>query len=166
MLALHQKEKRSDMTASTPQFSDMQVVAVAAQPAAIVRTQVVPSEMRAAQRRARALLASVLKDADVNTPAQAFTMWRPGSNGKIDYAPGIFLPQSMKAAGDVSLYILPEGRAAHVQLTGSFEALPNAWQYLFESCKAQKLELVGMNWEVYAEAGSGAAQTDLYALLA
>jgi effector-binding domain-containing protein len=61
---------------------------------------------------------------------------------------------------------LPEGRAAHVQLTGSFEALPNAWQHLFESCKAQKLELVGMNWEVYAEAGSGAAQTDLYALLA
>src|SRR5947209_16480254 len=46
---------RSDMTAITAQFSDMQVVAVAAQPAAIVRTHVLPSEMQAAQRRARSL---------------------------------------------------------------------------------------------------------------
>jgi effector-binding domain-containing protein len=164
--------KRSDMTAnmtqSTTQFSDMQVVPVAAQPAAIVRTQVAPSEMQAAQRRARSLLANALKDADVNVPAQAFTMWRPGSNGKTDYAPGIFLPQSMQAAGDVSLYTLPEGRAAHVKLTGGYEALPNAWQHLFASCKAQKLELAGVNWEVYAEAGSGsdATETNLYALLA
>ena len=154
------------MTAARTQFSDMQVVSVAAQPTAIVRTHVLPAEMGAAQRRARSLLANALKDADVNIPAQAFTMWRPGSNGKIDYAPGIFVPQSMQAAGDVSLYTLPEGRAAHVKLIGGYEALPGAWQHLFESCKAQKLELAGVNWEVYAEAGSGAAQTDLYALLA
>jgi effector-binding domain-containing protein len=146
----------------------MQVVPVAAQPTAIVRKHVLPSEMQAAQRHARSLLANALKDAEVNTPAQAFTMWRPGSNGKIDYAPGIFVPQSVQAAGDVTLYTLPGGHAAHVKLTGGYEALPNAWQHLFASCKAQKLELAGLNWEVYteAEAGSGAAQTDLYALLA
>jgi effector-binding domain-containing protein len=156
------------MTATTTQFSDMQVVPVAAQPAAIVRTQVALSEMQVAQRRARSLLANALKDADINTPAQAFTMWRPGSNGKIDYAPGIFVPQSMQATGDVSLYTLPEGRAAHVKLTGGYEALPNAWQHLFASCNAQKLELAGVNWEVYAEAeaGSGEPETNLYALLA
>jgi effector-binding domain-containing protein len=154
------------MTATATSFSDMQVVAVAAQPTAIVQTQVLPSEMPAAQRRARPLLANALKGADVNIPAQAFTLWRSGSNGKIDYAPGVFVPQSMRAAGDVSLYTLPHGRAAHVKLTGGYEALPRAWQHLLESCKAQKLELAGVNWEVYAEAGSGAAQTDLYALLA
>jgi effector-binding domain-containing protein len=154
------------MTATTTQFSDMQVVPVAAQQTAIVRTQVLPSEMAAAQRHARSLLANALKDAEVNSPAQAFTMWRPGSNGKIDYAPGIFVPQSVQAAGDVTLYTLPDGRAAHVKLIGGYEALPNAWQHLFASCKAQKFELAGVNWEVYAEAGSGAAQTDLYALLA
>jgi effector-binding domain-containing protein len=156
------------MTATTTQFSDMKVVSVAAQPTAIVRTHVTPPEMQAAQRRARSLLANALKDADVNTPTQAFTMWRPGSNSKIDYAPGIFVPQSMQAAGDVTLYTLPDGRAAHVKLTGGFEALPNAWQHLFASCKAQKLELAGVNWEVYAEAGAGsdATETNLYALLA
>ena len=156
------------MTQTMTQLSDMQVVPVAAQPTAIVRNDVLPSEMAAAQRQARARLASALKDADVDTSAQAFTLWRSGSNGKIDYAPGIFVPQSMKAAGDVSLYTLPDGRAAHVRLTGGYEALPKAWQHLFESCRAQKLELAGTNWEIYtkAEAGSGETQTDLYALLA
>jgi effector-binding domain-containing protein len=156
------------MTETAASFSDMQVVPVAARPAAIVQTQVLPLEMPAAQRRARPLLANALKDADVDTPAQAFTMWRPGSNGKIDYAPGVFVPRSMRAAGGVSLYTLPDGRAAHVKLTGGYEALPNAWQHLFASCKAQSLELAGVNWEVYtkAEAGAGQTQTDLYALLA
>jgi effector-binding domain-containing protein len=154
------------MTETATDFSDMQVVPVAARPAAIVQTQVLPSEMPAAQRRARPLLANALKDADVDTPAQAFTMWRAASNGKIDYAPGVFVPHSMQAAGDVSLYTLPNGRAAHVKLTGGFEALPDAWQHLFASCKAQKLELAGVNWEVYTEAGSSETQTDLYALLA
>jgi effector-binding domain-containing protein len=149
-------------------FSDMQVVPVAAQPTAIVRKEVLPSEMQAAQQHARALLADALKDAGAGTKAQAFTMWRPGANGKIDYAPGLFVPQSVKAAGDVTLYTLPAGRAAHVKLSAGYEALPKAWQHLFESCKAQKLELAGVNWEVYkdAEAGSGKNETDLYALLA
>jgi effector-binding domain-containing protein len=146
----------------------MQVVPVAAQATAIVRREVMPAEMAAAQRQARSLLANTLKDANVDLPAQAFTMWRSGSNGKIDYAPGVFVPQSMQAAGDVSLYTLPEGRAAHVKLTGGYEALPKAWRHLFESCEAQKLELAGVNWEVYgkAEAQSGHTQTELYALLA
>jgi effector-binding domain-containing protein len=156
------------MTATTTDFSDMQVVPVAAQPTAIVRKEVLPSEMRAAQQHARALLANALKDAGAGTKAQAFTMWRPGANGKIDYAPGIFVPQSVKAAGDVALFTLPEGRAAHVKLTAGYEALPKAWQHLFESCKAQNIELAGVNWEVYkdAETGSGKTATDLYALLA
>jgi effector-binding domain-containing protein len=156
------------MTETAASFSAMHVVPVAARPTAIVQTSVSPSEMGAAQRRGRSLLANALKDADVDVPAQAFTMWRPGSNGKIDYAPGVFVSQSMQAAGEVSLYTLPDGRAAHVKLTGGFEALPNAWQHLFASCSAQKLELAGVNWEVYteAEAGSGKTQTDLYALLA
>jgi effector-binding domain-containing protein len=156
------------MTQSVTQFSDMRVVPVAAQPTAIVRSEVLPSQMQAAQRQARALLAKAVKDADVDAPAQAFTMWRSGSNGKIDYAPGVFVPQSMQATGDVVLYTLPEGRAAHVRLTGGYEALGGAWQHLFGSCKAQKLELAGVNWEVYtkAQAESGETQTDLYALLA
>jgi effector-binding domain-containing protein len=158
--------KRSDMTATKTDFSDMQVVPVAAQPTAIVRKEVLPSEMRAAQQHARALLANALKDAAVSTPAQSFTMWRPAADGKIDYAPGIFVPQSVKAAGDVALFTLPEGRAAHVKLTAGYEALPKAWQHLLESCKAQKLELVGVNWEVYTKADAGETQTDLYALLA
>jgi effector-binding domain-containing protein len=158
--------KRSEMIATKTDFSDMQVVPVAAQPTAIVRKEVLPSEMRAAQQHARALLANALKDADVSTPAQSFTMWRLGSNGKIDYAPGVFAPPSMQAAGDVALFTLPEGRAAHVKLTAGYEALPKAWQHLLESCKAQKLELAGVNWEVYTKADAGETQTDLYALLA
>jgi effector-binding domain-containing protein len=156
------------MTQTVPQFSDIQVVPVVAQQTAIVRTQVLPSGMRAAQHHARPLLANVLKDAEISTPAQAFTMWGPGSNGKVNYAPGVFVPHSVKAAGDVSLYTLPEGRAAHVKLTGAYEALPHAWQHLFASCKAERLELAGVNWEIYSEgeAGSGETQTDLYALLA
>jgi effector-binding domain-containing protein len=136
-LAASIRTEAHHMTATPINFSEMQVVPVAAQATAIVRTEVLPSEMPGAQRRARSLLANALKDAGVDTPAQAFTMWRSGSHGKIDYAPGVFVPNPMKAAADVSLYTLPDGRAAYVKLTGSYAALPAAWQHLFASCKAQ-----------------------------
>ncbi|HLM11416.1 MAG TPA: hypothetical protein VK362_03475 [Reyranella sp.] len=47
--------------------------------------------------------------------------------------------------------------------------MPGAWQTLFAWCQAEKLELAGINWEIYMPwqgVDPGRLETDLYALLA
>jgi hypothetical protein len=47
--------------------------------------------------------------------------------------------------------------------------MPGAWQILFDWCTAEKLELAGINWEIYMPWGGvdpAKLETDLYALLA
>jgi effector-binding domain-containing protein len=63
---------------------------------------------------------------------------------------------------------LPAGRAAHLLLKGSFEGLPDAWQTLFDWCRAEKLDLAGINWEVYSPwegVEPAMLETNLYAKL-
>lgn len=53
-------------------------------------------------------------------------------------------------------------------LKGGFEGLGGAWQKLFDWCGAEKLELAGLNREVYGAPAADPAQqeTHLYAKLA
>ena len=79
--------------------------------------------------------------------------------------PGVFIAEPLEGSGDVSSITLPEGRTAHLRLSGSYVGLPEAWNRLFKGCEGY--DLSGLNWEIYA-AGNGSADThaDLYALLA
>lgn len=73
-------------------------------------------------------------------------------------------PEGVVETDGVSLFTLPEGRAALLRLTGPYEALPEAWNRLFDACNGHVL--AGLNREVYAETRPEDIRTDLYALLA
>jgi effector-binding domain-containing protein len=86
-------------------------------------------------------------------------------DGMIDYAPGVFVAKPLEGTGEVSSFTLPEGRAAHLRLTGSYTGLSDAWNRLLKGCEGR--ELSGVNWEIYTASDSSAEMhTDLYALLA
>jgi effector-binding domain-containing protein len=110
-------------------------------------------------------LETALKAAGVTPLGPNLTVWRMPEGGFMDYAPGVFVAEPLVETSEVSSFTLPEGRAAHVRLAGSYAGLPGAWARLFKGCVGR--ELSGMNWEVYTAAdSSGEMHTDLYALLA
>ena len=143
----------------------VEIVDVQPRTAAVVRKQVAMSDIPDAQRRARLVLETALKAAGVTPLGPNLTVWRMPEGGFMDYAPGVFVGEPLAETSEVSSFTLPEGRAAHVRLAGSYAGLPGAWARLFKGCVGR--ELSGMNWEVYTAAdSSGEMHTDLYALLA
>ena len=143
-----------------------QIVPVPKQLAAVVRKCVPLAGIPQAQREARRILDVALREADLPV-GRTLTVWRPPHRGMIDYAPGVFVPRAFEAVHEVSLFQLPEGRAAHFSLRGPYNGLAAAWQRLFEDCKALACEVTGLNSEVYALPGTAPEEcgTDLYALL-
>ncbi len=152
---------------STTEFttSPVEIVDVQPQFAAVVRKRVPMADIPDAQRRARLALQTALKAADVAPLGPNLTVWRRPEGGSIDYAPGVFVAKPLAESGDISTITLPEGRAAHLRLSGSYAGLPEAWNRLFKGCEGR--ELSGVNWEIYTAAdGAAETHTDLYALLA
>lgn len=145
-------------------MTEFEIVEVEPQTVALVRQTVAFADIPKAQRDARTLLDAALKAAGIEAGGRTLTVWRPPHAGTIDYAPGSFVAQEFRASGAVSLFTLPEGRAAHLRLAGSYAGLPDAWQQLFAGCEERGLALAGLNWEVYGTPETGGA--DLYALLA
>ena len=82
---------------------------------------------------------------------------------------GTIVARPFPANGEVVPSDLPAGRAAHFLLKGPFDGMPGAWQTLFDWCTAEKLQLAGINWEIYMPwqgVDPAKLETDLYALLA
>lgn len=143
----------------------VEIIAVQQQFAAVVRNRVAMADMPDAQRRARRTLETALKAGEITPAGPNLTIWRMPEGGAIDYAPGVFVAKPLEGTGDVSFLTLPEGRAAHLRLTGSYAGLPDAWDRLFRGCKGR--ELSGLNWEIYITSDSSQeTHTDLYTLLA
>ena len=154
------------MNATSVTMSPVRIIDVAPRLVAVVRRAASYAEMGSAQRRARPLLEAALRAAGVVPDGPPLTVWRPLDGGRVDYAPGVFVPRPIPAAGEVSLLTLPAGRAAHLKLTGSYASLPAAWEHLFAGCEGGAR--TGLRWEVYTAAGTNPdmAETDLFALLA
>jgi effector-binding domain-containing protein len=145
------------------------IVTVERQLTAIVRASVPFAEIPTAQRSARAKVGAALPTLEAGPVGRAHTRFRTTANSRLDMEIGTIVARPFVAQGDVVPSDLPAGRAAHFQLKGSFEGMPGAWQTLFAWCKAEKLSLAGINWEIYSPwEGVDPAQleTDLYALLA
>ena len=147
-----------------PSLSPVEIVTIAPRLAAVVRRQVGVAAMRDAQRRARPLLDAALRAAGVVPEGPRLTAWRTLEGGLVDYAPGVFVSRPIAEAGEVSMLTLPDGRAAHLRLTGSYAGLQAAWELLFAACASRPR--AGLNWEVYTDAGPEGGETDLYAMLA
>ena len=156
------------MTATRGGPAQIEIVPVEPQLIAIIRNTVAFADLPRAQREARASLSAMLDEAGIADRGRTLTVWRPLQAGMIDYAPGVFVPEEFRVSGAVSLFTLPEGRAAHLRMRGSYADLPNAWERVFSGIKAQGAVPAGLNWEIYAapDVPPEEAETDLYAFLA
>jgi effector-binding domain-containing protein len=145
------------------------IVTVDRQLTAVVKAKVPFPEIPNAQRSARTAVAAVLPSLDAGPLGRPVTRFRTPAKEMLEMEIGTIVGRSFAAKGDVVPSDLPAGRAAYFQLKGPFDGMPGAWQTLFDWCKGQKLELAGINWEIYMPwegVGSAKLETDLYALLA
>ena len=145
----------------------MQTIEVPPRLAAVVRQTVSMPQMPQAQRQARSAIDALVKSGVIVPASPPLTIWRAADGGKVDYAPGVFVETGFDASGDVSIFTMPAGRAAHFVLDGPYEELGSAWQHLFTACREQGLKLSGPNWEIYTPpASTPHPRTELYSLLA
>ena len=145
------------------------IVTVDRQLTAVVKTKVPFPEIPLAQRSARAAVDAALLALAAGPLGRPVTRFRTPAHDALDMEIGTIVGRSFAATGEVVLSELPAGRAAHFQLKGPFDGMPGAWQTLFEWCKAEKLDLAGVNWEIYMPwegVDPAKLETDLYALLA
>lgn len=145
------------------------IVTVDRQLTAVVRAKVPFPEIPMAQRSARAALDAALPSLDAGPLGRPLTRFRTPAKDALDMEIGALVGRGFAARGEVVPSELPAGRAAHFQLKGPFDGMPGAWQTLFAWCAAEKLELAGINWEIYMPwegVDPARLETDLYALLA
>jgi len=142
------------------------VVTVERRLAAVIRALVPMPDIPKTERTLRAKLDAAIATLDVGPLGNAFTLWHPPVDGRLDMQPGILVSRTFAPVGEVLSSALPAGRAAHLLLVGPYDGLPAAWGRLFGWCAEQGLQLAGINWQVYAEDDPAQPETSLYALLA
>jgi effector-binding domain-containing protein len=145
------------------------IVTVEHQLTAVIKAKVPFAEIPAAQRSARAAVNAALSSLDAEPTGRPCTRFRTPASGALEMEIGTIVSRPFTAKGEVVPSDLPAGRAAHFLLKGPFDGMPGAWQTLFDWCKAEQLELAGINWEIYMPwqgVDPAKLETDLYALLA
>jgi effector-binding domain-containing protein len=145
------------------------IVTVDRQLTAVVRATVPFAEIGNAQRSARAAVGAALATLEAGPLGRPVTRFATPAKEALDMEIGTIVGRSFVGRGEIVPSELPAGRAAHFQLRGPFDGMPGAWQTLFAWCQAEKLELAGINWEIYMPwegVNPARLETDLYALLA
>ncbi len=144
------------------------IVTVERQLTAVVKAKVPFPEIPKAQRLARTAVDAALPALDAGPLGRGLTRFRTPADGALDMEIGTIVGRGFAARGEVVASDLPAGRAAHFQLKGPFDGMPGAWQTLFDWCKAESLDLAGINWEIYMPwegVDPARLETDLYALI-
>lgn len=150
-------------------MSACRIVRVERQFTAVVRASVAFAEIPDAQRVARAKIDATLPSLEAGPIGRRLTRFRTPAEGRLDMEIGTIVARPFAARADVQVSDVPAGRAAYFRLEGPFDGMPGAWQTLFDWCKAEKLALAGINWEIYSPwegVDPAKLETDLYALLA
>ncbi|MBY0322125.1 MAG: GyrI-like domain-containing protein [Reyranella sp.] len=145
------------------------IVTVDRQLTAVVKAKVPFPEIPDAQRSARAKIDAALSSLDAGALGRPLTRFRTPAKDALDMEIGTIVGRRFAGRGEIVPSDLPAGRAAHFQLKGPFDGMPGAWQTLFAWCAAEKLELAGINWEIYMPwqgVDPAKLETDLYALVA
>ncbi|MFL5028267.1 MAG: GyrI-like domain-containing protein [Xanthobacteraceae bacterium] len=144
------------------------IVTVERQLTAVVESKVPMAEIPQAERSARTKLDAAVRSLDVGPLGQAFTLWRPPTDGRLDMQPGIVVSRAFAPLREVVPSALPAGRTAHLLLTGPYDGIPGAWNRLFAWCAGERLTLAGTNWQIYGDENDDPAKltTALHALLA
>ena len=145
------------------------IVAVERRLTAVVKAKVPFAQIPEAQRSARRQVADALPLLEAGSTGRPCTRFRTPAPEALEMEIGTIVARAFAPRGDVVPSDLPAGRAAHHVLKGSFEGMAGAWQTLFDWCKAEKLALAGINWEIYTPwegVAEAELETDLFALLA
>lgn len=145
------------------------IVTVERQLTAVVKSKVPFAKIPDAQRAARAAVDGALPSLDAGPSGRPCTRFVTPAASALDMEIGTIVARPFPANGEVVPSDLPAGRAAHFLLKGPFDGMPGAWQTLFDWCTAEKLQLGGINWEIYMPwqgVDPAKLETDLYALLA
>jgi hypothetical protein len=145
------------------------IVTVERQLTAVVKSKVPFAKIPEAQRAARAAVDGALPSLDAGPLGRPCTRFLTPAASALAMEIGTIVARPFPANGEVVSSDLPAGRAAHFMLKGPFDGMPGAWQTLFDWCKAEKLQLAGINWEIYMPwqgVDPAKLETDLYALLA
>ena len=136
---------------------------------AVVKAKVPFPEIPLAQRSARAVVDAALPSLEAGPLGRPLTRFATPAKDALDMEIGTIVGRSFAGRGEVVPSELPAGRAAHLQLKGPFDGMAAGWQTLFAWCQAEKLELAGINWEIYMPwegVDPARLETDLYTLLA
>jgi hypothetical protein len=144
------------------------IVTVERQHTAVVKSTVPFAGIADAQRAARTAVGAALPSLDAGPLGRPVTRFRTPASEALEMEMGTIVGSGFAATGAVVPSDLPAGRAAHFLLRGPFDGMPGAWQTLFDWCKAEKLELAGVNWEIYMPwegVEPAKLETDLYALI-
>ena len=144
------------------------IVTVERQLTAVVRATVPFADIPKAQRSGRAAVDAALPALDAGPVGRPLTRFRTPAASALDMEIGTIVGRTFAATGEVVPSDVPAGRAAHFRLKGPFDGMPGAWQTLFDWCKAESLDLAGINWEIYMPwegVDPAKLETDLYALL-
>ena len=146
---------------------DCRRVAVERQLTAVVKVEAPMNALPEAQRAARRKISAVLPTLEAGAVGNGITLWRPSVDGRLPMEPGVIVARDFPAQGEVVPSSLPAGRAAQFVLKGSYEGLPGGWRTLLGWCKAERLKLAGINWEIYGPWTEKIEdlETTLYALL-
>lgn len=145
------------------------IVTVDRQLTAVVKAKAPFPEIPKAQRSARAAVDAALPLLEAGPLGRPLTRFRTPAQDMLEMEIGTIVGRGFAAKDGIVPSDLPAGRAAHFQLKGAFDGMPGAWQTLFAWCQAEKLELAGINWEIYMPwegVDPAKLETDLYALLA
>jgi len=144
------------------------IVTVDRQLTAVVKVAAAMSAVPEAERGARRKLSAAMPSFAPEEIGAGFTLWRPPANGVLSMEPGVIVTRDFAPIGEVVPSALPAGRAASFLLKGSYEGMAGAWQTLFDWCKAEKLTLAGVNWQLYGPFTDKTEdlETTLFALLA
>lgn len=144
-----------------------EVVTIQRQIGAAIKVSSPANTMLETQRAARKKIEAELPKLDTGPLGWTFTLWRSPTDGVVEMLPGTFVGHSFYPKGEVLAIELPSGKAAHHVMRGSPEGLPGAWRTLFGWCAQQKLQLNGLNLEIYRflDEDRSIQETALYALL-
>ncbi len=148
----------------TDSLAGPDIVDVEAGAAAVAWARLTFAEIAAHQRSAIARVDAAMERADVPTDGLRLTFSRAPEGGTLDIAPGRMIADADTALDDVTIEIIPAGRAAHLTFYGPYTGLAEAWRELGRWLVHEGLQPGSLCWEVYTD--SGKPVTDLYIMLA
>lgn len=109
------------------------------------------AEIASFQMSARRRVDAAITALGLTKTGPELTFSRPPDGGSLAMAPGVLVDRTFESLGAVSSQTIPSGRAVHFRLVGSYAQLPQAWADLNAWLEAQRLERLGLGWEIYGD---------------